>query len=115
MESVHRLLGLALALASIAVIGLSAAGWLPRPPARLWVDRAILVALGVAIVAAVAGLVVLVGGTGPADPLHFLYAVVALAALPLARFWPAPRRRRGLLLLGALVLGGVVVRLFQTG
>src|SRR4051812_2618725 len=49
-------------------------------------DRLILGALAVVGVAILTGLVLLVTGHVPTDPLHVLYAVAALVALPIARF-----------------------------
>jgi hypothetical protein len=60
--------------------------------------------------------VVLLTGGHPNDPLHLLYAVVALLVLPLARFWGRLEHHRALVLgVGGLVLAALVLRLFQTG
>jgi len=70
------------------------------------------------VVAAASGLIILAGGARPADGLHLLYALVAIALVPLARSFlgRASSRRSNLLLLVALVvLGAVVYRLFATG
>jgi uncharacterized membrane protein len=71
-----------------------------------------------ALVAAAAGLVLLVGGSRPADPLHFLYGavLVGLALILRAAAGRRPTRRVGTwLVLGSLVLVGVLVRAFMTG
>ena len=113
---VHRLIAIVAGVAAAAtVVAVVVRAWLGRP-GRLAVDRLILTALVVIAANVVVGLVLLGTGSRPADPLHFLYAVVALLALPVVRFWGALERRRALALgIGALVLVGLVVRLFQTG
>ena len=70
------------------------------------------------ILGAASGLVLLFTGPPPAETLHFVYALVALAIIPLARSFlgPGSARRLGLLLSVAfVVLGAVVYRLFTTG
>ena len=82
---------------------------------RVALDRLVLAALVVVPLASLTGLPA-VGRLS--DPLHLLYAVVALVALPAARYASrtgAPRRRAAWMLGGALVMSGVVLRLFLTG
>lgn len=70
------------------------------------------------VVAIGIGLGNLFGVGGPRDPLHLLYAVAAAVALPLAASFArggSPRERGVATLLGAVVVVGVIVRLFQTG
>jgi hypothetical protein len=70
------------------------------------------------VVAAGIGLGTMFGLTGPRDPLHLLYAVVAAVALPLATALTrrgSPREQGVGTFLGALVVVGVIVGLFQTG
>ena len=66
----------------------------------------------------VIGLGLLVGGGQPREQLHFVYAVVALGALPvtdsLSRGF-GPRARGLATLVGALVALAVIARLFGTG
>ena len=76
-----------------------------------------LVLLLVAVTAA-GGLGLLVGGARPHELLHFVYAVVALAALPISTSVSArwePRRRAMATVVGALIGLAVIVRLFATG
>lgn len=87
------------------------------PPGRLasQLEAITLVALVVAIAG---GLGLFVGGGRPAEPLHFVYAVVALGILPLADSLSrrAEPRTRGLAtVIGALVVLVVILRLFATG
>ncbi len=104
---------LAAAAGGVCIIAL--AGWLRPPMSRRWLDRLVLAGLAISSLAAVLGLIAFVGGDHPDDPLHFLYAVVAVAALPVARAWGQSGPRPGVMLLGGLVLLGVTLRLFQTG
>jgi hypothetical protein len=117
VESAHRLLGWLVGGAALIAGVVAVAGWARPPLRRHWLDRSILAAIALVGIDVVVGLALLVTGARPADPLHFLYAVLALAALPAARFWGGLRRspRAGMILLGAIVLVGLVVRLYQTG
>jgi len=97
---------------------LATIGLMTRRPAMRWIDRAILVELGVVALAIVAGGAVFVSGPGPRDPLHLVYAVAALVTLPIARFAVpslAPGRRSGALLAGGVILIALTLRLQQTG
>ena len=90
---------------------------------RSAVDRAVLAVLGSTLAAALIGTVLLVTGSRPADPLHYVYGPAALIALPVAiwvgaRATPAgsSRVRRDVWTAGGgLVLLGIVLRLFATG
>jgi hypothetical protein len=98
-------------LTAIVVAG-SVLGWDVRFPR----DRAILAALALTTLGIALGLVILATGGRPADPLHLLYAGVALVLLPVVRFWDRLAGHRALAVgLGGLVLAGLVLRLFQTG
>ena len=69
-------------------------------------------------VTAAGGLGLLVGGARPHELLHFVYAVVALAALPISTSVSArwePRRQAMATVIGALIGLAVIVRLFGTG
>jgi hypothetical protein len=84
---------------------------------RRWLDRSI-IAVEVAVVAALlAGLAQLIAGPGPSDPLHFLYAALLVAALPVARMLGGRERRprRWVMVLAGVVALGLLVRLAQTG
>ena len=104
------------------VIGLvgAEAGWRAwrRSPPGAWADQLeglLLVVLGVAIAG---GLGLLAGGARPREPLHFVYAVIVIGALPIAGMLSrqASPRARGLSsLAGAIVALIVVARLFGTG
>lgn len=113
LHSTQLVLGATLAVTATAVCAVALVGWLRPPISRLWLDRAALLGVGVAVLAVLAGGLAVATGSWPADPLHFLYAVVAVLTLPIARAWgEAPRP--GPMLVGGLVLLGVILRLFQT-
>lgn len=70
------------------------------------------------IIGAASGLVLLASGLRPTDGLHLLYALIAVALIPLARSFLGRTRGRAagaLLLVAFVVLGALVYRLFTTG
>lgn len=114
----HLWLALACALL-IAAAGVEAAWRLVRraPPERL-AERLDQVVLLVLLVTSAGGLGVVAGGGGPANSLHYVYTVVALALLPLASTFTrgrSARVRAGATVVAAIVALVVVLRLFQTG
>jgi hypothetical protein len=92
------------------------------------VDRLVLVLTATIAVALVIGIVLVVAGRRPADPLHLLYAAVVLVT-PIGGWWLGGRRLRGAdrgspagrvrrdawLTVTAIVLIGLEVRLLMTG
>lgn len=118
MDAIHQLLAYASAAAAIA--GLVWAGILVATgragDARFTQAQAAVVS--VFLVTAVSGALLLLAGSRPADGLHLLYALVALAIIPLARSSLGRRHDRGaavLLLVAFIVLGALTYRLFTTG
>lgn len=116
------LVAIHLAVAILAAIcgGLLAlvmvAGAFGHRDVRFAIDRAILVALGAVAIGILIGLVMLATGARPADPLHFLYAAVALVLLPIVRFWDRLAGHQAIAVgIGGIVLVALVLRLFQTG
>jgi hypothetical protein len=88
-----------------------------RPPGDL-TERIEQICLIAIVVTGAGGLGLLVGGDRPREVLHFVYAIVALGALPLASSLArrmSPRRRGFTSLIGAVVALVVVARLFGTG
>jgi hypothetical protein len=90
---------------------------------RWAVDRAVLAVLGGVFAAGLVGAILLVTGSRPADPLHYLYGPAALIVLPVA-IWIGTRatrsgssrgRRDVWTAVGGLALLGIVLRLFATG
>jgi hypothetical protein len=106
-------------IALVAIVALEAAWRALRdlPPSRT--TRLLAnIALVVVVVASAGGLGIVVGGGGPADSLHYVYAAIALFALPLTTSLTRnlrPRAAALMLLVVAIALLVVMARLFQTG
>ena len=115
-------LHLFLALASAAVMSLagleaSVRAVQKRKPGRLAarIFESVLLLLGVT---AASGLGMFLGGAHPHEQLHFLYALLAFAAVPVAGALAGSARPRGRALVtgaGALIGLVLIVRLFMTG
>lgn len=76
------------------------------------------ITLIVVLIASAGGLGILLGGGAPTDSLHYVYAAIALVALPLATSLTRNRRPRTtavIVLVIAVALLVVIARLFQTG
>jgi hypothetical protein len=125
LAEVHAWLAAAAAVAAVgtsllgAMLGLHTAR---GHAARLWLDRFVLaVPALVAINVALGGLVAILaagGPTGPADPLHFVYALVALLVVPVARLEAMRRHSTRVgwwVCAGGLVTLGALLRLWATG
>lgn len=130
MTTAHQVAGVAAILSVIPLLAVAGWSWLAahrsggRRDHRFAVDRALLLVVALVALALIAGLLVAAGGDRPADPLHFLYGLVALLALPGGRALggrlsvpgPAGRSRRAAWnAVAAAVLLGVGLRLLQTG
>lgn len=116
IADVHHIAAPLVAAAAALLLVVVLVGAARGRPVRLAADRAILLALAFVAFGVLTGAAVLIGGPGPKDLLHFVYALVALAVLPLARFWDRLGRRRALALaVAAVVLAAMALRLFQTG
>jgi hypothetical protein len=79
------------------------------------IQALLLIALAVTIAG---GLGLLAGGARPREALHFVYAVVAIGALPVANSLTqraGPRARGVATLAAVLVILVVIARLFGTG
>ena len=115
-HDVHQWLAIAAGIigVALAIVTLGWGRW--GRPGLLAVDRTILVALGAVLVAMSTGIVLLIEGSRPRDPLHLVYAAAALLVLPIARFGGAFAGRRALAVgIGAALLLTILVRLAQTG
>jgi hypothetical protein len=118
MEAIHHLIaylvvgGVALGIGWSVVLVVTG-----RAAGRIF-EMAQAAVVSIVFVAAASGLLLLITGGWPQDPLHLLYALLAIALIPLARSFLGRdgARRSNLLLLAAfLVLTAVVYRLFTTG
>jgi hypothetical protein len=126
IAQLHAAAAIGLVVFSFAVAGLAAFGGLarrdrvnsPLRPDRRTLDRAILAVLGLASLGLLTGLWELAAGSRPSDQLHYLYALVAVLILPVARFagpgWWA-RNRAIVVSVAGVILIGIAVRLAQTG
>jgi FtsH-binding integral membrane protein len=116
LADAHRLIALLVALGGGLVVLVVAYGEATRRSLRFARDRAILGALALVVAGSAVGLVLLVTGNGPDDPLHLLYGALAILVLPVARFWDRVSGHRALAVgIAGVVLTLLVVRLFQTG
>src|SRR5439155_10207093 len=114
----HVWLAVAAAVAAVALLVVTATSAVTARPLQPLLDRLILGELAALAVAVAAGALLLVSGHRPSDPLHLLYAVSALAILPVARFAiPSLRagRRRWVVVVGAVALVALPVRVWRTG
>lgn len=117
LGDIHIVLAL-LAVALFVLVGLAAGVSIVRrapDPAAAPLDALVLVVIAMN---AVVGGGFVVGGQGPRELLHYVYAFVAFAAMPVADFvalrWD--HRRRGYArIVGAAVGVIVVIRSFATG
>ena len=103
----------------VVLVGLEAGwrAWRRSPPGGV-ADRLQGLLLLVLVVTIAGGLGLLIGGARPRELLHFVYAIVALGALPVAgslsRNWGSSQR--GVASLAAAIVAlTVIVRLFETG
>ncbi len=118
MDSIHRFI----AVATVVVVA-GGVGWSillatsrRRGGPRFEQFQAAVVSL--VMVGAASGLLLLLSGARPTEGLHLLYAVIAIALIPLARSFLGRANGRGaasLLLAAFVALGAVVFRLFTTG
>lgn len=120
MEVIHRLL--AYAAGAVVVVGIAWSALLVRSGRAATrtgqFERFQAGVVSLLVVASASGVLLLITGGTPSDPLHLLYAAIALAIIPLARsfFGRLSGRREGIVLLSAFaVIGAVVYRLFTTG
>jgi hypothetical protein len=117
MELIHRILGyLAILVVAIGIAWSFVAMRNPASGGRRF-DRFQALVVALFLVAAVAGVGLLITGGQPRESLHLVYAAIAIGVVPLARsFVPATDRRAGIAALAVfVVLGFVVYRLFATG
>ncbi len=124
MTTVHQLLAIVLVVATVAL--LVAAAWSTIAARRsggvidhrFAVDRLILAVTGIVAIEGVLGIVIALSKRGPTDPLHLLYGLLALVAMPVGRWLAGAWRdsRRDLwVVVAAVILLGLELRLFATG
>lgn len=117
MNALHILLAYAAVAGAAIGIGWSVILLVTRRAGGPAFERLQASVVAVFIVGAVSGLAMLAAGERPAAGQHLLYAVVAIALIPLARSFSG-RVGRGpaaFMLVAFVVLVGVLYRLFTTG
>ena len=118
MDAIHRLLAYGSVAAALVGIVWSLALLVAGRPGGPRFEQAQAAIVSVFVIAAASGGLLLLSGAQPGEGLHFLYAAVALAVIPLARSFVARTSDRWaavLLLVAFVVLGAVTYRLFTTG
>jgi hypothetical protein len=103
----------------VVPVGIEAAWRAARQaPSAIWAGRFEALLLLVLAVTIAGGLGLVAGGGGPREALHFVYAVLAIGALPVASSLTqraGPRARALATLAATLVILIVIARLFGTG
>jgi hypothetical protein len=118
VDQLHALLAWFAVAGALALFGAAILTATRRADSRLLLDRGVLVQIGTFAVATVSGFAFPIGGRLPADPLHFVYAIVGLVVAPGVRAWTrrADDRTKGRWqVVAAAVVLGAVLRLFMTG
>ena len=118
LDGIHRLLAYAIVGVTVAGIGWSVLLVVAGRAGGPAFERFQAAVVSLLVVGAASGLVLLATGARPADGLHLLYTIVAIALIPLARSFLGRARSRGaapMLLAAFVVLGGLTYRLFTTG
>jgi hypothetical protein len=117
MAPIHLALAWAAVAAGIMLLAVALATAAGRTASYRELDAVILAQLAVTGAAAIVGLMLPVTGSAIRDPLHLLYAVIALVAAPIGRYagrGDARRIGRFAVVAGLVVLGSTL-RLFMTG
>lgn len=118
MDAIHRLLAYSAAAASVVGVGWTLVLSLRSRSGGSGFERFQAAVVSLFVVGAASGLLLLLGGARPAAGLHLVYALIAIAVIPLARSFNGRTGPRGtglLLLVAFVVLGAVTYRLFTTG
>lgn len=118
LDGIHRLLAYAGVAITVAGIGWSLLIVFTGRAGEPAFERFQAAVVSLLVVGAASGLILFATGARPADGLHLLYAIVAIALIPLARSFLGRANGRAaaaLMLAAFVVLGGVVFRLFMTG
>src|SRR6266568_1767991 len=116
MTALHGL-GSAVVLGAALLLAITAgiAAWLGGAP---WVRMAGTVVTVLVGAEVILGAIAWIGGDRPSEALHYLYAIAALGAVPLAATFASeapPRPRATVLAVAGLILAVLVWRLASTG
>ena len=118
LDLIHRLLAYGAAAAAAGGIAWSLVLVVSGRPAGPRFERYQAAVVSVFVVGAASGGLLMLAGSRPTEGLHLLYAVIAVAVIPLARSFlgrAGDKRAAALLLVAFVVLGAVTYRLFTTG
>lgn len=118
VDGIHRVLSFGIVAITMAGLGWSILLVFAGRPGGPAFERFQAAAVSALIVGAASGLFLFAIGARPAEGIHLLYAVVAIAVVPLTRsFIGRAKGRAGaaLLLAAFIALGGIEYRLFTTG
>lgn len=118
MDAIHRLLAYGVVGSAVVGIGWSVLLATTGRDGGPAFERFQAAMVAVLIIGTASGGLLLASGARPADLLHLLYAVIAIALIPLARSFLPRASGRGaaaLMLMAFVVLGAVVYRLMTTG
>ncbi len=117
MSYTHQILTQVIILYVLSCAGWGLIGALRHRPASDSYRTTLLIAEGLFVLQAVVGLLLLVQGKFPAQPLHFLYGFLGVAVLPSVIGYLSRGSKRESLWLGltSLFLAGVAVRALMTG
>ena len=114
----HAWVAIAAAVVTGLLVVLGALDGLGVVAGKRWLDRLLIALLAILVVAAILGPGIVVGVRPPSDPLHYLYAVVAIGAVPAARYAAGRRaapRVGWWVAVGGLVTLAALLRLWGTG
>ena len=105
------------AVAVATTLAIAGGALLAGRPAQPWLDRLILLQSALVIAAALTGVPGPFGGHGPSDPLHYLYAVLAVVTFPVARYLGrrSDKATARWVAFACLVQAGLLLRLWMTG
>ena len=118
LDGIHRLLAYAVAAITVAGIGWSVVLVATGRAGGSAFERFQAAVVSLLVVGSASGLVLLATGARPAEGLHLLYAIVAIALIPLARSFFGRldgRASAALVVVAFVVLGGIAYRLLRTG
>lgn len=117
VEALHRILAyLAAGAVGLGIVWAVVLVARRRPAGRTF-EAFQAAVVSVLVVGAAAGLILVATGVGPVEPLHLLYATIAIAAIPVARSFAGrggPRAQQLAIAAAFVVLGFMVYRLFAT-
>jgi hypothetical protein len=117
MAPLHVALAWAAVAAGLALLVVALATAAGRTASYRQLDAAILAQLGTTGAAALVGLILPLAAYTLRDPLHLVYAAIALAAAPIGRYLGRGDTRRigRYAVVAGLVVLGSTLRLFMTG